>query len=367
MVNTLKVLKVYHNMPMRAQHLPNQENVQTDFGIDLELVQCEACGTVQLTNEPVTYYKEVIRAVAISEEMKAFRLKQFQAFIKENQLEGKKILEVGSGNGEFLDIMCRCNVDAYGIEYGENGVKMSKAKGLRVEKTFIEDDKIKVLNAPFDAFYILNYLEHVPSPRTFLRGICAQLKENAVGLVEVPNFNMMIKERLFSEFTLDHLVYFTEKDLRLLLQMSGFEVLNCKSIWNDYILSATVRKRSSLNIGSFNSKQDQIIQAIRSYIGDTEREKIAIWGAGHQAFAIMAMAKLNGKVSCVVDSATFKQGKLTPVTHIPIVSPQYLAEKNIEKLIIMAGSYSDEISCIAKEKYHFNKVALLRSWGIEIK
>ena len=70
------------NMPKSAQYLPTEK----DLGVDLEVCQCSKCGLVQLNNEPVPYYKEVIRATDVSEEMKTFRRKQFKSFIKEFKL-----------------------------------------------------------------------------------------------------------------------------------------------------------------------------------------------------------------------------------------------------------------------------------------
>ena len=62
----------YEDMPKAAQFLPDAESLQSDKGIILEVVQCSRCGLVQLSSDPVPYYKEVIRAAAFSEEMKDF-------------------------------------------------------------------------------------------------------------------------------------------------------------------------------------------------------------------------------------------------------------------------------------------------------
>ena len=80
--NELKSLLTYKNMPKAAQNFPDKDSLFQDKGIDLEVCQCIGCGLVQLNNEPVSYYKDVIRAAAYSEEMKEFRLKQFNNFIK---------------------------------------------------------------------------------------------------------------------------------------------------------------------------------------------------------------------------------------------------------------------------------------------
>jgi len=84
----------YENMPKAAQFLPDAESLESDKGVNLEVCQCSGCGLVQLSNEPVHYYKEVVRAVAFSEEMKEFRRKQFSSFVQKYSLKGKKILRL---------------------------------------------------------------------------------------------------------------------------------------------------------------------------------------------------------------------------------------------------------------------------------
>ena len=74
-----------------------------------------------------------------------------------------------------------------------------------------------------------------------LRGIHRNLSENGVGLVEVPNFDMMLRERQFAEFMSDHLFYFTTETLTTALSINGFEVLACTEEWHRYVLSAVVR------------------------------------------------------------------------------------------------------------------------------
>ena len=81
--------------------------------------------------------------------------------------------------------------------------------------------------APFDAFFILNFLEHLPDQRATLRGIYNNLTAGGVGLIEVPNFDMIVRQKLFSEFTADHLFYFTRDTLSTTLSRNGFDIIGC--------------------------------------------------------------------------------------------------------------------------------------------
>ena len=356
----------YENMPKAAQFLPDAESLERDKGVDLEVCQCSGCGLVQLSNDPVPYYREVIRAAAFSEEMKDFRRKQFGSFVQKFSLKRKKVIEIGCGRGEYLSIMKEFGVDAYGLEHSEKSVMQCVKNGLKVLKGFIQSSTDSLNHAPFDAFFILNFLEHLPDPNLTLRGIYNNLTDDAVGLVEVPNFAMILRKKLFSEFIGDHLFYFTKETLNTTLRQNGFEIIECNEIWYDYIISAIVKKRGKLDISHFYKHQAQLKNEIEEYIRRFKDKKVAIWGAGHQALAIISLINLADKIKYVIDSATFKQGKYTPATHLRIVSPDALDQDPPDAVIVMAASYSDEVAGIIRQKFDRKiNISILRDFGLE--
>ena len=394
----------YENMPRAAQFLPDAGSLKSDKGVDLEVYQCSGCGLVQLSNDPVPYYKEVIRAAAFSEEMKDFRRKQFGSFVQKFSLKGKKIIEIGCGCGEYLSIMQQFGVEVYGLEHSEESVMQCIKNGLKVSKGFVESSNYRIDHAPFDAFFILNFLEHLPDPNSTLRGIYNNLTDDAVGIVEVPNFDMILRNKLFSEFICDHLFYFTKETLSSTLRLNGFEIIDCNEVWHDYIISAVVHPVKSSVVGMakplfhrvrktkiitlhpllprggrgnyrvhktdlshFYKYQAQLKNEIEEYIRRFKDKEVAIWGAGHQALAIISLINLADKIKYVVDSAPFKQGKYTPATHIPIVSPDVLYSDQVDAVIVMAASYSDEVAGIIRQKHDRNmNIAILRDFGLEI-
>ena len=337
------------NMPAAAQNFPTAENLSQDRGIDLELRQCSGCGVVQLTNPPVPYFRDVIRAAGCSPEMREFRLKQFSEWIGKFQLENAKILEVGCGQGEYLEIMRAAGGEVYGIEHLEDSVKVCREHGLPVEPVYFEHGDEKLAPGPFGGFFILNWLEHIPDLRTFLRALRNNLTPDAAGLVEVPNFDVMLKKGLTAEFTADHLYYFTGETFRVTLESNGFEVLSCRPVWHDYILSAEVRRRPLLDTSPFRQKQQTLGREIDAFAGKYGRT--AVWGAGHQALAVMTLAGLEKKICYVVDSAPFKQGKFTHATHLPIVPPERLKTDPPDAVLVMCAGFSDEVARILREQY----------------
>ncbi len=353
-------------MPKSAQFLPEAETLHMDKGEDLDVFQCEACGLVQICNEPVPYYKEVVRAIAFSEEMRAYRRDQFAVWVKKYALRGKKVLEVGCGCGEYLSLLNAAGVDGYGIEYAPQSVADCIAHSLHVTRDYIDKADSTLASAPFDAFAVFNFMEHWPDPNASLRGIAHNLTEGGIGLVEVPNFDMILKKDLFTEFISDHLFYFTRESLETTLRLNGFEVVEVNAIWHDYILSAVVRKRVPSDVKTFAARRVAITNEITDYIQCFGVNRVAIWGAGHQALAAIALLGLAGKVRYVVDSAPFKQNKFTPASHIPIVAPDRLVNDPVDAVIVMAASYSDEVARVIRHQYSgVRSVAILRDTGLE--
>lgn len=357
----------YENMPKAAQNFPTADSLECETGVDLTVCQCSGCGLVQLSNDPVPYYREVIRAAAFSEVIKEFKAKQFASFIQKYSLQGKKVIEIGCGRGEFLALLQQFDVDAYGLEYSESSVAQCLKNGLNVAKGY-PDSKADVLaKGPFDAFLLLMFLEHMPDPNSALKGIYDNLSDGAIGLVEVPNFDMMLRNKLFSEFIGDHLLYFSRETLQTTMNLNGFEIIECNELRDDYVISAVVKKRGKLDISNFYDYQIKIKNEINEYIGRFGGKKVAIWGAGHQALAIIALTKIEDKIRYVVDSAPFKQGKYTPATHLPIVDPDALKSDPVDAIIVMAASYSDEVAGILRRKFNKKiKVSILRDFGLEM-
>lgn len=357
----------YENSPRSAQGFLDAIE-ECDDSVNLEIFQCVYCGLIQHSLAPVPYYKEVVRAVAFSREMGEFRIDQLRHWIKKNHLENKKILEVGCGRGEYIDLLISAGATKVaGIEYAQKSVVTAREKFPQIYQGYLDSDFQLPSDFKFDAFTIFSFLEHWTNPNQGLRMIHSVLSEGAVGLVEVPNFELILNKGLYSEFTTDHIFYFDRKSFTFLLEKNGFEVISIESVWYDYILSAKVRKRPLLDVKNFLNIQEKIKSQLTAFISQYGDREVAIWGAGHQALAVIAMAGIANQVKYIVDSAPFKQGKFTPATHLLIVGPEHLNAHAPRAVIVMAAGYSNEVIRIILEKYSFiEHIAVLREDELEI-
>ena len=353
-------------MPGSAQGFPTAETVVNDSPHHIEICECSGCGLVQLPGPPVPYFREVIRAAAFSPSMRSFRLTQFRNWIDRYDLSGKKLIELGCGRGEYLGLLAQLGVSAHGFEYAPDAVTHCRQTGLAVQQGFVEGEAQRIPDAPYDAFVTLNFLEHWPDPVGSLRGIAASLGRNGVGLVEVPNFDMILKKGLYFEFIGDHLSYFTQRTLSFTLEAAGFDVLDCQVIWHDYIISATVRRRQALNFDKLTTRSSEVKVSLLRFIEHHGSGKVAVWGAGHQALAAIALSGIHDRLAYVIDSAPFKQGKFTPATHLPIYAPDILDHSPVTAIIVMAASYSDEVVAQIRVRWGARfALAVLRDFGVD--
>ena len=386
-------LMTLDNMPASAQNIPDREEVKEDRGIMLKLCQCPDCGLVQFDCEPVDYYRDVIRAGGFSTTMVRLRRNQYRHLIETYHLEGKKYLEAGCGRGEFLSVLKEFPVEAHGIEHRKDLVETAVESGLDVKEGFTETEDTVLPGAPYDVFLSFNFLEHQPEPGVMLRCIRNNLTDGGMGLITVPSLEYILQYDGYYELIRDHIAYYTFETLRNLLESCGFEVLEEEMVNRD-TLSVIVRKTEGGASGDEMPEEEDGtpgagavrgagkpsrcpapekvdvsgLIASRRYIDEEvnrlvdrlhgEGKALAIWGASHQGFTLAATTRLGDKVSYIIDSAPFKQGRFAPTSHLPIVAPAHFAEEPVDAILIVAPGYTEEIAGIIREKFG-NSVEIL--------
>ena len=340
------------NMPASAQHMPDAPGVKEDRGLTLDLCQCMGCGLVQFDCEPVDYYRDVIRAGGFSKTMVELRRYQYKHLIDSYHLEGKKFIEVGCGQGEFLKVLSEFPVEVHGIEHDPHLVELARAQGLDVTEGFTETEDTRFAGGLYDVFLSFNFLEHQPDPSTMLQAIYRNLEDDAMGLITVPSFEYIMDHNSYYELIRDHLAYYTFETLTPLLERNGFQVEECEVINRD-TLSVIVRKRPQMDTENLLECYVNLKREMETYMKylDAWDKKVAIWGASHQGFTLAATTKLGEKARYIIDSAPFKQGKFAPASHLPIVGPDHFHEHPVDAIIITAPGYTDEIAASIRQKF----------------
>ena len=139
----------------------------------------------------------------------------------------KRFLDLGCGNGAKLFEFTRRGYEVWGVDVGEDSVRLCKE--LLPEGKFVQGE-LQESNLPdghFDYIRIDNALEHVPNAREVIKECRRLLCKGGQLMVYVPNGRSLslrlMKGDSISAWIPFHLQLFTRKSLRLLLSEAGFK------------------------------------------------------------------------------------------------------------------------------------------------
>lgn len=330
------------NFPKSAQHFLDSDKIESDASITLSIAQCLECGLIQTQNPPIDNYTDVISAAIQTQTSKNAIKLEFNNLFERYNFEPNHILEVGCGSGNFLEVLQEMRLNAEGIESNEENVQLCRRKNLNVKKGNIFEKGI--VTKKFDLIVLNNYLEHQPSVIPFLKKVMEFQHEDGLIYISVPSLDRIIKTHNLYEFIADHLSYFTKITLRDSLIRAGLEVLDITMKNNENDIVAIAQKHKKLNLSLSLKHLDELKLNLKSVLDDIHEsgKSVCVWGAGHRALALMAICNMQ-HVSAVVDSAKFKQGRLTPILHKPVISPERFLECGYDVIILMLpGSYGKE-------------------------
>lgn len=80
----LELLMTYADMPARAQYL---SDTPEEYKVTLDVCQCKGCGLVQLSNEPVWYWKAPHRVESQQMDARLAQLREYTDFVSHMELE----------------------------------------------------------------------------------------------------------------------------------------------------------------------------------------------------------------------------------------------------------------------------------------
>lgn len=322
----------------------SQEEIGKVPAVTVRVYECGRCGLVQLVESlGSAFYDDYLMTTSHSPQMQHYQETQVAEFVGRYGLRGNRVIEAGCGDGAYLARLAAAGVDAVGIEPSARFRQLALQRGFRVLAGYVTA-QTPIPEGPYAAFVTRQVLEHVPDPHDFLRGIRESLVPGAPGLVEVPSLDQALEHRRFYDFFPDHLTYFSDRTLRLLLEINGFVVDEVVRGMGGEYLVATVRLDAPAGQSNLQENTDRLVAELREFL-TKERlagRRVAVWGAGGKGIAALAVAQAEG-ILYVVDPDAHKQGRFTPVTHLPIVPPDRLATEPVDTVLVTALAYRNEI------------------------
>jgi SAM-dependent methyltransferase len=135
-------------------------------------------------------------------------------------------LDIGCGTGDRLEVFKEKGFQVFGIETSASAQHARKRLGPTITQGTLENTDFP--DSFFDLLSLYNVLEHVHNPDYILAQVRRILKPNGFLIIEVPN-SESFQRRLFKAKWAAYdvprdLFYFNQKNLRELLNKTGYEV-----------------------------------------------------------------------------------------------------------------------------------------------
>jgi hypothetical protein len=333
---------------------------------DIALGFCANCGFISNTlfdpglHEYSTQYEET---QGFSATFRSFHSKLAASLIEKYNLNGKTIVEIGCGKGEFLTLLCEMGRNR-GIGFDPAFVKDRNPTGPGTDVEFIQDFySEKYAHVQADFFCCKMTLEHIPETARFIRTVRQAIGDRSDTTVffQVPDAIRVLRDCAFWDIYYEHCSYFCAGSLTRVFREAGFQVLET---WNDYdgqYLMITARPSPGIAesnqleketpvlvsgaIKAFLEQQSARVLSWRQQLTDIKvnRQRAVVWGSGSKGVAFLTCLNLNGAIEYVVDINPYRQGKFMAGTGQEIVGPEFLRQYKPDLAIVMNPIYRTEI------------------------
>ena len=329
-------------------------------------------------NPKIQYTDKYAHRASESQTMRnAFR----SAALKLNKrFKPKKIMEIGSNDGVFLKNFPRQKV--VGVEPCKNLAEITKKK-FKTYPNFwnkILSKKILEKHSKVDLIFSANTISHIPNLKETFEAIFNIVSDDGVFVIEDPSLSSVIKINSYDQFYDEHVYVFSTLAVENIvkkykLRLFDVEKINthggslryfiCK---NDSKHKKTKRLVSILNeekkigLDNFNTfkkfakrvknSKKKLVSLLKKI--KKNNNKIISYGATYKSTTVFNYCKIDTRYIHYVTDTTFnKQGKFTPGTHIPIISPEIGFNESVDYAFLGAWNFKREI--LNKEKKYIKR------------
>jgi SAM-dependent methyltransferase len=336
---------------------------------DIELAFCCNCGMIfnaEFDREQVNYDASYENSLRFSPTFCEYADSLATRLVNTHGLRGKRIVEVGCGDGEFLRAICRKGGNrGAGFDPSFAGVLDDPAVSI-IRNSYDE----VAADTPADFICCRHVLEHIDQPRELLLQVHRALSGRAgsVAYFEVPDALAVLSGSAIWDVIYPHCNYFTAVSLSGLFESCHFIVHNISMSFGQQYLaieaspcaySTALRSISrSLDI----QKLSRVVERFRLRFRETveqwarfleyahaEGRRVVLWGAGAKAVTFLNTSPGASRIASVVDMNPRKQGSFVPGTGHPVIAPGALAAIQPDILITLNPVYEGEIRRIAGE------------------
>jgi SAM-dependent methyltransferase len=280
-----------------------------------------------------------------------------------------KILEIGSNDGIFLKQL-RINgfENSIGIEPASGPRESALRDGIKTLPHFMSPGlahNIVNVFGQYDLIIIRQVAEHVPDLQNLFESINILLKDQAHFLIEVPDFDSMLGSLDYTAIWEQHVNYFTNESLHLLLGLVGIEVIETKyynfsgaciamfGVKNGVIKEINDTQSERMDILNYFQQWDSFKQNFQQLFME-ESGPVIIYGVGCRSIPLIRYSSLMNNVHYAVDDNITKIGFTVPDSNLKIHPSSILKEVDPGLVLLGVNEENEEI-VFSKNKDIFSR------------
>ena len=366
--------------PLANNLLRAEDLAKPEPKFPLRVAICRSCWLLQILDlvPPVRLFSEYLYFSSFSDVMLRHAKTAAEKYTLDFHLNAQShVVEIASNDGYLLQNFVAANIPCLGIEPAANIAKVAREKGIETLVEFFGNSlaqKLAVEKKSADLILGNNVFAHAPDTNDFVAGLKTLLKPKGRIVLEFPYGVDFIEHTEFDTIYHEHVFYFTLTALQPLFARHGLDIFHVKKLTihggslrmfaghaGDYAGEASVKNlladEKSKGINSlayyenFAAQVLEIKRSLRELLAQLKQQgkSIAAYGASAKGSTLLNFFELSKETfDFVADRSTYKQGRLTPGTHIPIVPPEILFEIRPDFTLLLAWNFADEI--LAQQK-----------------
>jgi SAM-dependent methyltransferase len=374
--------------PFCQTHIePQQLNHMEPF-FPLHAWVCENCFLVQLEEyvAPANIFSEYAYFSSYADSW-VEHARKYSVLMRDRFGLGRDslVMEIASNDGYLLQHFVAASVPVLGIEPAANVAKVAQDKGIRTEVCFhgrTSADKIVAKYGQADLLLGNNVLAHVPDLNDFVAGMKRLLKPSGVITMEFPHLQRLMEQNQFDTIYHEHFSYFSFMTVEQVFAAHGLTLFDVDELSTHGGSIRIYARHSSDNAKPVSERAQQLrarelsmgfnrlvtYQDFAEQVKATKRKILSMlidlknrgktivgYGAPGKGNTLLNYCGIRtDMLAYTVDRNPYKQGKYTPGTHIPILSPDQIRETRPDYVFILPWNLKDEIS---------SQMSFIREWG----
>jgi len=208
-------------------------SIHFDFALgDYRIMRCRRCGfgrpqPLPTEDEILRLYHDSYGPRAICDTSDFRERKNVVRTISRLCPPPARVLDVGCGFGQYLDIARRCGFRTFGVEPDRSRAAEAIRKGHNVQIGVLSHSTFQ--GVYFDVVIFSHVIEHLSDPAGVVKQIGEHMVRNGLLFIATPNFVGVISAITGLYYTPpEHIAYFTRASLKRLLENCGFYLVREK-------------------------------------------------------------------------------------------------------------------------------------------